>query len=775
VLGCLAACGQTGGLFAVPDAGPGEGQRRNGQVWIDGGTVAPDAPDAHAVTGTIAIEPPAIDVPAGRDQIFVASLPATWSVAEAGGGTIDATTGMYIAPDVPGTYHVIATSGSETGVATVVVAQKYLSVLTGRLGGMGNSDGLAGEARFASPRGVAFDGDHTLYVGDQGSLRAVDMMTNAVTTIAGNGHGYDDGVGAAAGFSYLMAVAYYPATNTVYAADGIRIRAIDVASRTVTTLITYQSTTQYADGPAATARVGNIRGMCISGSTLFLADTGGSTIRTVDLASPTFDVGTLAGTPRTPGYADNTDPTLAKFNQPSDVACTPTTVYVADYMNSVVRAIDRASGAVTTLAGSPTATYGTGDFSTVGIGHPLALTLDASHNTIYIVASDHQAIRALDLGAHTVATVVNGSPSHMEIVGSLLWYSDTAEVRTLDPASKVVTTMAGNNGKASAGSADGDLANATFTYPEPITLDASGNVLVGGNFTIRTLSLAAGEVTWRAGTPGVSGYVDGAPPTGKLGSTTGLLVDPNGTLWESSVAMAIRTIAADGTITTRFGGLGQSAHVDGFGTSARFAGPGPMVWVNGKIIVADLTDSTIREIDVSSGLVSTIAGAPGVHENLDGVGPAAHFSNPWSLATDGLSKVWIGDWGSGATIRELDLATHEVTTIVGDPAVALLEDGVGSAGHLCGPWALAYDGAHSLYIAETGTCDTGLPIAMVRRVWLPSHALSTYAGQPYRYGAHPGPLQTATLAYTETIAITPSGSLLVSGAGENAIFTIGNE
>src|SRR5262249_50494759 len=145
-LACITACGRT------PD------------VPVDAGLPAGDA-IADSGTGALAIEPPAIHVPAGRNQIFVANNAVTWSVMEVGGGAID-TTGMYVAPNVPGTYHVMATDGTNVGVATVIVEQMVLTLVTGAMGGQGIVDGIHDEARFVQPHGTAYDGAGTLFVGD---------------------------------------------------------------------------------------------------------------------------------------------------------------------------------------------------------------------------------------------------------------------------------------------------------------------------------------------------------------------------------------------------------------------------------------------------------------------------------------------------------------------------------------------------------------------------------------------------------------------------------
>lgn len=75
----------------------------------------------------VAIEPPTATVPAGGATQFAAVVTGatvtgvTWSVVEAGGGTVD-TAGHYTAPAVAGTYHVEAQSLADpTQLATAAV------------------------------------------------------------------------------------------------------------------------------------------------------------------------------------------------------------------------------------------------------------------------------------------------------------------------------------------------------------------------------------------------------------------------------------------------------------------------------------------------------------------------------------------------------------------------------------------------------------------------------------------------------------------------------
>ncbi|HJU83924.1 MAG TPA: hypothetical protein VJ600_06915 [Holophagaceae bacterium] len=76
---------------------------------------------------SLLVRPTAADVAPGRQQAFAATLfhaagPVTWSVLEAGGGSISGA-GLYTAPSTPGLYHVRAAAGAlATDIPVTVVA-----------------------------------------------------------------------------------------------------------------------------------------------------------------------------------------------------------------------------------------------------------------------------------------------------------------------------------------------------------------------------------------------------------------------------------------------------------------------------------------------------------------------------------------------------------------------------------------------------------------------------------------------------------------------------
>ncbi len=110
--------------------------------------------------------------------------------------------------------------------------------------GTGGDGGSVANASFIAPEGVAFDNGGNLYISDFGanSVRRVDNYTGIITTIAGPGPGYSGGAlgdgGPAVGADLYepMGIAYY--NGAIYIADtgNSRIRRVDLATGIITSV-----------------------------------------------------------------------------------------------------------------------------------------------------------------------------------------------------------------------------------------------------------------------------------------------------------------------------------------------------------------------------------------------------------------------------------------------------------------------------------------------------------------------------------------------------------
>jgi type IX secretion system substrate protein/NHL repeat-containing protein len=210
-------------------------------------------------------------------------------------------------------------------------------------GTAGFADGSGTTAQFDQPTDVAVDASGTVYVADLYNHRIRKITVGGeVTTLAGSTAGFADGTGTAAQFTFPQGVAVDGSGN-VYVADdsNSRIRKITAAGE-VTTLA--GSGFGFADGIGTAAQFDGPQGVAVDGSgTVYVADTHNNRIRKI---TPSGVVSTLAGSGTTGGssvggggFADGTG-TAAQFNSPQGVAVEVSgTVYVADKGNNRIRKI----------------------------------------------------------------------------------------------------------------------------------------------------------------------------------------------------------------------------------------------------------------------------------------------------------------------------------------------------------------------------------------------------------------------------------------------------
>jgi sugar lactone lactonase YvrE len=146
------------------------------------------------------------------------------------------------------------------------------------------------------------------------------------------------------------------------------------------------------------------------------------------------------------------------------------------------------------------------------------------------------------------------------------------------------------------------------------------------------------------------------------------------------------------------GNIGGPGSADGIGIAARFDGPGSVALDRaGNVFVADTGNHTIRKI-TPAGVVSTFAGAAGISGSKNGTGASARFHFPAGVAIDRADNVFVAD-SLNDTIREITPA-GVVTTFAGAPGAFGNVDGVGAAARFAGPKGLVFDRAGALYVAD---------------------------------------------------------------------------
>jgi uncharacterized repeat protein (TIGR02543 family) len=359
------------------------------------------------------------------------------------------------------------------------------------------------------------------------------------------------------------------------------------------------------------------------------------------------------------------------------------------------------------------------------------------------------------IGYPSWITVVAGQTTNYVAVAS----STTGSTVGIDP--RTYSTLAGLAGNT--GSTDGTNSAARFAGPWHIAADAAGNVYVAdyGNHTIRKITLD-GAVSTFAGLAGSSGSADGTGNAARFNMPIGIAVDTNGNVYVGEYGNStIRKITPGGVVSTLAGLAGNTGSADGTGSAARFKNPnGVAVDNSGNVYVADYGNYTIRKI-TSGGAVSTLAGLAGSRGTADGVGSAARFFYPGSIAVDNAGNLYVSDTFNH-TIRKA-ISDGTVTTLAGFPGSGGAVDGVGTVARFSYPAEVAVDSIGNVYVADNNN-------SIIRKI-TPAGEASTLAGLSGHIGNSDGNGSTVRFQYATGVAIDSAGNLFVADNGNSTIRT----
>ncbi|MDE2965547.1 MAG: serine/threonine protein kinase, partial [Acidobacteriota bacterium] len=152
-------------------------------------------------------------------------------------------------------------------------------------GGELGDDSPAVQAQLNSPAGVAADTAGNLYIADtaNGRIRRVNAR-GTITTVAGGGSGGDGGPAVQAQLDGPTAVAL-DSTGSLYIADtgNSSIRRVDTRGTITTIAGTGEGGFSGDGGPAVQAQLNGPTAVALdSAGNLYIADTGNSSIRRVD-------------------------------------------------------------------------------------------------------------------------------------------------------------------------------------------------------------------------------------------------------------------------------------------------------------------------------------------------------------------------------------------------------------------------------------------------------------------------------------------------------------
>ncbi|MFZ3215591.1 MAG: choice-of-anchor D domain-containing protein, partial [Candidatus Acidiferrales bacterium] len=556
-------------------------------------------------------------------------------------------------------------------------------------------------------------------------------------------------------------------------------------------------------GPATAALLAEpFAGALDASGNLYFSDSANCVIRKI--TASTGIITTVVGNGACNYTGDGGPATSAALYGPQGIAFDPAgNLFIADTDNTVIRKVTASTGIISTFAGNGNSGYsGDGGAATQAtLSYPLAVATDANGN-LYIADSQNNAIRLVNSGTNIITTVAgNGAAGYSgdggPAAGALLNYpagvaldtagnlyiSDTSNAVIRKVVDGTINTIIGNGNYAFSGDG-GPALSASLTNPFALAVDAAGDVWIADLWANRIRMYSATTLNINTVVGNGSVYDGNAPTAASLYFPRNPALDAQGNLYITDEGNnRIRFVSAATGLISTVAGTGipcpyptATCGDGGPAVNAAFYNP-KSVGIDpteSYILIADTLDNRLREVDVATGIVTTIAGTGNLGFSGDG-GPAtqAELNSPRGFAYDSAGNLYFPD-SSNHRIRMINKATGIITTVAGSGGVATQSQGCQNGGYsgdggpatsaqLDCPLGVAIDSNNNLYIAD-------ILNNVVRKVDAKTQIITTIVGNGTQgYTGDNGPASMATLNQPDRISVNSAGNIFISDTGNGVI------
>ncbi len=263
-----------------------------------------------------------------------------------------------------------------------------------------------------------------------------------------------------------------------------------------------------------------------------------------------------------------------------------------------------------------------------------------------------------------------------------------------------------------------------LNQPEDLAVGSDGNIYIADSKNHRIVKITnETTVTAIATSTGNGGTVT------VINNPEGITAGPTGILYVSNTGASSATSSAfDGhnilkiditnnnTITLLSGANRPTLRetIDGAQGTNRYFKPEGIRYANNKLIVGENGGYNARELNISTGAVTTLAGekatggsspSGGTPIATDGAALSARFNSPKGVVADSKGNVYIAD-NKNHCIRKYDPTTGLVSTFAGsraggsDSSAAGFVDGTGTSAKFNGPYMITIDSSDNIYVAD---------------------------------------------------------------------------
>ena len=455
----------------------------------------------------------------------------------------------------------------------------------------------------------------------------------------------------------------------MYIADTLNSRIRKVTTRTgmISTVVGSGDRGFTGDGSLATAATMTYPLRVIFdvfGDMFILAD-----LRVRKVTTLTGIITTVAGN-GTSNYNDgNVLATSASIGMPGAIACDSAgNLHISDYWNKVVWKVDKSTGIMNVVYGNRrTGVYIMGDYYSASI---TAMTFDNAGD-LYLIDNNIRQVMKVTISTGVIQLfyprVLGGTSIFLDRQENLYYADpDVGQICKITKSTGVVTIVAKNQ-----------------YFSGGISMDVNGDIYVAGsqrNAIFKVNLLAFPEIV--------------PVPTPR----------PTSTPTFTPTAHPTNTVASGVIAGIDLGDVQGGYNGDGIlATSATLWDPADGTFDGqGHMYIADSTNSRIRRVDKSTGIITTIAGTGEWRYGGDG-SPAilAQLNNPTHIVFDEFGDLFISD-SQNDRIRKITTSTGIITTVVGNGEGPYNgEDILGTAASVNYPAGLAFDTEGNLFYVDT--------------------------------------------------------------------------
>jgi sugar lactone lactonase YvrE len=385
----------------------------------------------------------------------------------------------------------------------------------------------------------------------------------------------------------------------------------------------------------------------------------------------TWMIRTLVGNGES-GYTGDGGPSMqARLNEPKGVTIDcHGNVYVADSENHVVRKVDRATGVISTVAGM------------------------FKDDHMRSAVERDSPVQRTDEDPLAEGAGETGSAKFTQQAD----LSGTVRYWTNQPATS--TKRYGGDGKTAV--------QAQLNFPTAVAVDREGNLYIADtmNHRVRKVDSETGIISTLAGT-GQARFSgdDGPAHQATLNEPAALAVDDAGRLYVADQSNhRVRVVDLKSGVIRTVAGTGIATY-DGDGKAAvdtALAGPSGLALMDNRLYIADTFNGRVRCVELSSGLMTTVAGDGGVYRyESPSDAPSPSLSRQTGIALDHEGSLFLTD-SDNHLVRQWDRASGTASCVAGQGLPSYSGDGgIAREASLCYPFGIVADRDGTLLVADT--------------------------------------------------------------------------